>query len=136
MRGCGSALTFATWSFERCSSPLSSSPSLRPPLRRPRIDTLLVSRLGTFLAGADGDSANASTSPDGRYIAFESGADNLSTENNDSFTGIYLRDTVLGTTTFVSRASGATGAAADDNATKPGVSADGHYVVFSRGRTA
>ena len=52
-------------------------------------------------------------SADGRYVVFESTADNPSDVDNDSVVNIYVRDRQAGTTELVSRASGAAGAGAD-----------------------
>ena len=45
-------------------------------------------------AGADGVSFDPVLSADGRYVAFESNADNLSSEDNDAFRDVFLRDTL------------------------------------------
>jgi hypothetical protein len=96
-------------------------------------ETFLVSRqsTGDGGAGGDGSSIEAAISPEGRYISFESSADNLSSEDNNSFTNIFLRDTVGGTTTLINRQSASDGgAAADATSSTGGVSADGRYVAF------
>jgi Tol biopolymer transport system component len=93
--------------------------------------TTLVSR-ATGAAGAvgDGDSSNPSISADGRYIAFESDADNLDAASNDSFTDVFVRDTVANTTTLISRATGAAGTVGDGISETPEISADGLHVAF------
>jgi Tol biopolymer transport system component len=90
----------------------------------------LVSRAdGPGGVAADGDSYAPSISADGRYVAFASAAENLSGE--DSAPGdIFVRDLLVGTTTLVSRASGAAGAAGDSNSYDPSISADGRHVAF------
>ena len=73
-------------------------------------------------------------SSDGRYVAFVSQADALSDEDDDRFFNVFLRDTVTGTTTLVSRGNGADGAAADRNSRAPavGVAPNGDvYVAFA-----
>jgi Tol biopolymer transport system component len=93
--------------------------------------TTLVSR-ATGAAGAvgDGDSSNPSISADGRYVAFESDADNLDAASNDSVTDIFVRDTVANTTTLISRVTGAAGAVGDGISETPSISADGLHVAF------
>jgi Tol biopolymer transport system component len=91
--------------------------------------TLFVSRATDDSAG-DGVSDQASISADGRYVAFQSDADNFSTEDNNSYKNIFVRDLVGGTTTYVSRASGVGGTAGDDNSFEPSISADGRSVAF------
>ncbi len=95
------------------------------------LDTTLVSR-ATGVAGvaADSGSISPSTSADGRYVAFQSNADNLDPDSNDSVTDIFVRDLRANTTTLVSRATGAAGAAGDNQSSGPSISADGRYVVF------
>ena len=80
-------------------------------------------------AAADGNSYDPSISADGRYVAFASGAENLSPEDA-AFNDVFVRDLVADTTTLVSRAAGATGAAGDGESTDPSISADGRHVAF------
>jgi Tol biopolymer transport system component len=96
------------------------------------LDTTLASR-ATGAAGAGGDnlSSNASTSADGRFVAFESVADNLDAASDDSVADVFVRDLQSDTTTLVSRATGAAGAVGDDDALEPSISAEGRFVAFS-----
>jgi Tol biopolymer transport system component len=80
-------------------------------------------------AAADGNSYDPWISGDGRYVAFASGAENLSSEDV-AFNDVFVRDLLTGTTTLVSRASGAAGAAGDAESTAPSISADGRHVAF------
>ena len=80
-------------------------------------------------AGEDG-SYRASISADGRFVAFESDANSLSGEDNDSVTNIFVRDIQSGTTTYVSRATGQAGTAGDGSSVRPSISADGRFVAF------
>ena len=122
----------------RCPEAVATSHSPRPPTTSaPRTttpcanvyvrdtqtgETTLVSRAdGVDGAGATGgDSGNPAMSPAGRYVAFESDADNLSDADDDSVTNVYVRDMFAGTTTLVSRAD--TGPA-DGPSHNPSVSA-------------
>ncbi len=70
-------------------------------------------------------------SADGRYVAFESTADDLSNLDDDRFTSVFVRDTVNGTTTLVSRANGAGGAAADQDSKLNGISENGQRILFT-----
>ena len=93
--------------------------------------TTLASRAtGASGAPADGESSDPALSGDGRFVAFRSSADNLFTEDDNGSLNIFVRDLVAGTTTLVSRASGAGGAGGDDDSQRPDISADGRYVVF------
>lgn len=67
-------------------------------------------------------------SDDGRYVVFDSDAENLVATPTHGYRQIYLRDRIAGTTTLLSRlGSGAAAAAHSQNAR---ISADGRYVVF------
>jgi len=94
-------------------------------------DLLLESRAtGLTGAGADGESYQPSTSAEGRFVAFASAADNLSPEDNDRWTNVFVRDKLTHTTSYVSRATGALGAATDTDSSDPSISADGRFVAF------
>jgi Tol biopolymer transport system component len=98
--------------------------------------TTLVSRA----SGAGGaQAASAAIEPDisgdGRYVVFRSAAHNLVSDDGASTDDIYERDLVANTTTLVSRADGATGAAASGGSDLPQVSGDGTRVFF-RSRAA
>jgi Tol biopolymer transport system component len=84
---------------------------------------------GAVGAVADGNSYDPSISADGRFVAFASGAENLSPEDA-AYNDVFVRDLLAGTTTLVSRASGAAGAAGDGESTDPAISADGRHVAF------
>ncbi|MGD9571424.1 MAG: hypothetical protein AB7V62_06055 [Thermoleophilia bacterium] len=87
--------------------------------------TTLVSRAdGLAGAGGDASSARPSISADGRLVAFESAADNLSAADDDDVTNLFVRDLVAHTTTVV------TPPGADGNSHAPVLSADGRRVAF------
>jgi Tol biopolymer transport system component len=93
--------------------------------------TTLVSRAtGVGGVGGDGASRDAAISGDGRFVAFTSDADNLSADDDDGVTDVFVRDLVANTTTLVSRASGPGGAGANAGAFAPDISADGRRVAF------
>lgn len=74
-------------------------------------------------------SGEPAISADGRYVAFESDADNLVPGDDNGSTDIFVRDRVAGTTTRVS--TDASGVEADDNSYNASISADGRYVAFT-----
>jgi Tol biopolymer transport system component len=91
----------------------------------------LVSRAdGPAGAVADDHTFEPSISADGRYVAFRSSARNLSPDDT-AFNDVYVRDLSAGTTLLVSRASGASGAAADGESSSAAISADGRHVAFA-----
>jgi Tol biopolymer transport system component len=94
--------------------------------------TTLVSRAdGPTGAGGDDRSREASISADGRLVAFESLANNLSREDRDGTDDIFVRDLATSRTTLVSRAPGALGAAGDLRSVEASISANGRAVVFT-----
>ncbi|HZM00114.1 MAG TPA: hypothetical protein VFD43_07685 [Planctomycetota bacterium] len=68
-------------------------------------------------------------SADGRYVAFDSPAFNLTDLDTHGVSQIYVRDRLAGTTRCVSLSTG--GECADADAGNPLLSADGRYVAFS-----
>ena len=93
-------------------------------------DTPLVSRAsGPTGAPANGQSTDSVISADGRFVAFVSQADNLSAEDNDAVTNVFVRDLQTATTTLVSRADSAAGVGADADSTDPSISANARYVA-------
>jgi Tol biopolymer transport system component len=94
--------------------------------------TTLASRAdGAGGVPADGSSLSPALSADGRYVVFSSLASTLSTEDDDFFRNVFVRDLATGTTTLVSRAAGAFGAAGDGHSFEPSLSGDGRLVAFS-----
>ena len=93
--------------------------------------TILVSRA----AGSDGDKGNqASDNPEislnGRLVAFDSLATNLHSDDDDTVGDVFVRDWQSFTTTLVSRADGAAGAAGNGSSDIPAISADGRFAAF------
>lgn len=82
-------------------------------------------------SGAPGDSNsyNPSISPSGRYVAFESQAANLDAADASPDLDVYVRDRQLGTTVLASRASGVSGAKANQAAGEAAMS-DAPSVAF------
>jgi Tol biopolymer transport system component len=67
--------------------------------------------------------------PDGRYVAFESPANDLVSSDTNAASDVFLRDRLNGTTELVSVATG--GAQGDADSLYPSISADGRYVAFT-----
>ncbi|MGZ4200525.1 MAG: hypothetical protein ACXVRH_00535, partial [Thermoleophilaceae bacterium] len=95
---------------------LSGAPSLGAPLPAPVARSL---------------SDPQSVDQTGRFVAFASTSDGLSSEDNDAVSNIYVKDTVAGTVTLVSRRTGAAGAPADQSCTDPVISDNGKRVAFT-----
>jgi len=77
---------------------------------------------------ADGSSAGSSMSADGRYVAFDSGAENLVPGGTNTEYDVFVHDRVTGQTTRVSVATNSP--QADAYSHSPSISADGRYVAF------
>ena len=90
----------------------------------------VTERVSVDTTGVEGN--NASTAPsnssDGRYVAFESKADNLVAGDILGFDDIFVRDLQTPTTTRVSVDSG--GAEGSGHSYSPSISGDGRYVAF------
>jgi RHS repeat-associated protein len=89
--------------------------------------TTLVS-LSTAGVQGDGDSSQPSLSGDGRYVAYESFATNLTTGGTNGQGQIYVRDRTASTTTKVSISTG--GAEGNAQSRNAAVSADGRFIAF------
>ena len=77
----------------------------------------------------NGESSSSTISQNGRYIAFNSGATNLVPGDTNTKKDIFVRDTLLDTTTRVSVDS--SGSQANDNSSNQvQISGDGHFVAF------
>jgi Tol biopolymer transport system component len=81
--------------------------------------------------GRAGDAKRTpSISADGRYVAFQTGGNELSPVDADGRVDVFVRDMQKGLTVTVSRASGRLGVPADAAAFDASVSADGSHVAF------
>jgi Tol biopolymer transport system component len=78
----------------------------------------------------NGSSLKPALSADGRFVAFESSATNFNPADADNKDDVYERDLQTGTTTLVSRATGAAGAKGNFDSLNASVSADGRFVAF------
>lgn len=92
----------------------------------------VTTRVSVSSTGEQGnDSVNQippALSADGRYVAFQSWATNLVAGDTNNWADLFLRDTVLGTTTRVSVSS--SGTQANHASGNPKISADGRVVAF------
>jgi len=92
-------------------------------------DTILVSQSSSGNIGDDA-SVSPSISGDGRFVAFESFAQNLSPlDNNINKSDIFLKDLTTGEIKLLSR-NVSTGKAGNNHSAKPSISTDGHFVAF------
>jgi Tol biopolymer transport system component len=78
---------------------------------------------------ANGGSSNPSISPDGRFIAYSSGADNLVVGDTNFTSDVFLLDRSTGVLQRVSVSSA--GTEGDNASGSPAVSADGRFVAFA-----
>jgi Tol biopolymer transport system component len=82
---------------------------------------------------ADGFSGSPSISADGRYVAFESFAENLIADDTNNVTDVYLRDRKRRTTVRVSLTNA--GAEGNSESSYPFISANGRFVAFQSSAT-
>src|ERR1017187_3748265 len=91
--------------------------------------TVLVS-VTTNGGRADGVSRSSVMTPDGRYVAFVSAARNLVPGDVNFIPDVFLRDLQSGTTTLVSVGASNTPLNGVSTSESPGITPDGHYIVF------
>ncbi|MDB5295279.1 MAG: hypothetical protein JWO31_1262 [Phycisphaerales bacterium] len=80
-------------------------------------------------APANGDSSEASVSADGHLVVFTSFASNLVDGDTNNKSDVFLRDTVAGTTTLISR-NPTNGEIGNADSIQPVINQDGTYVAF------
>ncbi len=97
------------------------------PTAIPGGDTVRVSLSASGIEG-NAQSTNGSISADGRFVAFQSFADNLVAGDSNNVWDIFVHDRQTGATTRVSVSS--SGAQSNELSTNPAISADGRYVAF------
>ena len=98
--------------------------------RAAAFDTTLVNRVPFVGVKANNglEFPEVAVSSDGRFVAFDSNATDLSFFDLDDDPDVYVRDLQTGSSTLVSRASdGATGSGPSSH---PSISADGRFVAF------
>jgi Tol biopolymer transport system component len=80
--------------------------------------------VGSAGVQADGDSLEPSVSADGRFVAFESGAENLVPGAGNDHRDVFVRDRRTGTTEVIPAPAGV-------EVTQPSISADGRMVAYA-----
>jgi Tol biopolymer transport system component len=84
--------------------------------------------VGTLGRQANGTALSATMSVGGRYVAFDSDASNLVSDDTNGKIDVFVRDTVARTTRRVS--VGPVGEQANDYSVEPAISSDGRSVAF------
>jgi uncharacterized repeat protein (TIGR01451 family) len=95
----------------------------------PATTTLLVSVNAAGTGSATGFSENPSLSEDGRYVVYQSGAQDIAGNDTNGVTDVYLRDTVAGTNALVSVNQSGSGAG-NDASINGRITPDGRFIVF------
>ncbi len=85
--------------------------------------------LGNGSVQGDGDCRSPVVSDDGRFVAFESNASNLTAVTGNGKFQIYLRDRTLGTTVCIS--TGAGGVLGDGDSLVQAITSDGRFLTLS-----
>ncbi len=96
--------------------------------------TLLVS-VSTNGGIGNGESRNPVMTPDGRFVAFVSSANNLVPNDTNGLADVFLRDLQLGVTHFVSAGAVRLMTAPIAISTVPEISSNGRYVAFHSSAT-
>jgi Calx-beta domain/WD40-like Beta Propeller Repeat len=107
-------------------------PNSRKNIYRRDLQTGVTTLVSANLAGTDGgngDSQNPAISADGRFIVFESRANNLVANDTNTWTDIFVRDMQTGITSLVSVNTAGTGSG-NEESIKPTISANGQVIVF------
>jgi Tol biopolymer transport system component len=89
--------------------------------------------VGSGGAEANGESALAAISPDGRYVAFESFATNLVAADTNGRRDVFIRDRQTGSTDAAS--VGSAGVLGNGDSRAPAISADARFVAFESAAT-
>lgn len=84
--------------------------------------------IGTHGGESNGPSSSATISRDGRYVAFASGATNISDDDINGQVDVFRYDRVTGTSVLVSK--NAAGVLGNQASATPSISADGRFVAF------
>jgi Tol biopolymer transport system component len=89
-----------------------------------------TTRVSTASDGTEGigHAFFSSISADGRYVVFDSTADNLVADDTNGIQDLFMKDRQTGATTRVSTASD--GTQANDYSSAPFISTDGRYIAF------
>jgi Tol biopolymer transport system component len=90
-----------------------------------------TTRVSKSTAGVQGNdsSSNPSLSGDGRYVAFDSSADNLVAGDSNGARDVFLRDRETARTMVISKSLA--GSPGNGYSSSPSVSGDGRYVAFA-----
>jgi Tol biopolymer transport system component len=117
------------FALNACSARGSTPPDTNnpPPGTAKPNATLLVSAVDSSMAAGNNESWHATISADGRYVAFQSAANNL--VPGVTRTQVYRRDIQTNSTILVSAIDGST-AAGNSDSWHPSISADGRYIAF------
>ncbi len=102
---------------------------------RVEIQTGAILRVSVSSVGAEGNAYSniSSISADGRYVAFQSGADNLVPGDLNGARDVFVHDTQTGVTEIASVATG--GALVNSDSGYPDISRNGRFVVFESDAT-
>jgi Tol biopolymer transport system component len=92
-------------------------------------DTTVLVSSPTRKPIADGDSSRPSISADGRYVAFQSTADNLVPGDADTKSDVFVKDLQTGALTEVSAADAPE--SSNGRSAEPVITPDGRFVVFA-----
>ncbi len=126
----GSTALGGDWELVATSGKIKAPLAFQPEVMAAYGFVLNTTRVSVNSSGTQGNdfSINPSISADGRYVAFESDADNLVPGDTNGTRDIFIYDRQTGNTTRVSVSS--SGTQGNSFSFNPSISADGRYVAF------
>jgi Tol biopolymer transport system component len=87
------------------------------------------------LSSTGGQLATGATQPaisgNGRYVAFTTPENSAASNDTNNSNDVYVRDTIAGTTTLISKFENTTNGAAGDDSSQAALSNDGRWVAFT-----
>src|SRR5262249_20322405 len=95
--------------------------------------TVRVSATPDGSAGANAEASKPVITPDGRYVAFSSPANNLVADDRNLFSAVFVWDRISGRSERVSVSS--SGTESNGACGPPSISADGRFVAFTSAAT-
>jgi hypothetical protein len=122
----GSMISFSSFASNLVSNDTNSHWDVF--IKEPETGETTIASISTDGERGNGDSWISSISADGRFVAFESYASNLVTEDTNTVEDIFLHDQQTGATIRVSVST--TGEQGNKSSNQPSISANGQFVAF------
>ncbi len=124
----GRYVAFDSWANNLVANDINNSSDVF--VRDTTTGAEITSRVSVSSAGTEGngESRDPAISSDGRYVAYQSFADNLVANDTNNADDIFVYDTITSITSRVSVSTA--GTEGNNNSESPSISSDGRYVTF------